>query len=97
MTTGSDVYITGPENATVYFPNGGVALAHGPDVSTLSASQWTNSETSITLDAFGAAFDDVVLFKTSDGRVVFIEGSMYGGSNPMAAGAYFEGGYGCLS
>jgi hypothetical protein len=97
MTTGSDIYITGPDNATIYFPNGGVALAHGIDVSTLAASQWSNAETSIGLDAFGNAFDDTILFKTSDGRVVYLYASEFGGSGSYSAGANMNGGYGCLS
>lgn len=95
MTTGSDIYLIGPNNATVNFPAGGVAVAHGYDVSTLTTSDWSNSTTSITLDALSNALDDTIIFQTGTGRIVYLSADGYGGNN--SAVASFNGGYGCLN
>lgn len=93
----SDIYITGPNDATITYPGGGTAVQHGFDVSTLTTADFANNGTSIGLDAFANAFDDTLIFQAASGKIVYLHGDSFGGSGPTSSAAFIDGGYGCLN
>lgn len=98
-TATSDIYIAYASSSTVNYPNGGITFANGYDVTTLTASQWQNASTSVTLDGITNAVpsDDTIIFKTSTGRIVFLGLREWGGNAPTASAADVEALYGCLN
>jgi hypothetical protein len=97
MNAGADVYITGPANGTLYFPNGGTLLQNGFNVSTLTASQYANNGTSTTFANISGNFYDTLIFETGNGHVAFLYFTDYGGANVGSGAAYIEAEYGCLN
>lgn len=94
---GADVYITGPDNATIHFPGMGNVLQHGYDVSTLTPSLWEGNQSSVGIDDFGNAFDDTILFYSPTNRhIIYLSASTFGGSGQYSSAATFIAGYGCL-
>jgi hypothetical protein len=99
-TAASDIYITYATSSYVTYPGGGIAFSNGYDVTTLTASQWQNAGTSVTLDAMSDAIPsyDTIIFKApSSGKIVFIGVREWGGDAPTAGAADIEGLYGCLN
>lgn len=94
-TATADVFLTGPDNATLNYPGGGILIQNGSDVSKLSAAQWQNAGTSELLDNIAVNHMDTLIFKSpTNGKTIYLSLNSFGGSGTGAASV--NAGYGCL-
>lgn len=85
--TQADLYVTGKyctgsyvdatdANGTLHFPGGGTLLSTDTPFSAIAASQWSNTEASVTSAALGVAnadgsYNAILVAKTRDGQHIF--------------------------